>query len=235
MPTWAGQEVPSSRARPWALPQPVCSHRRDAKQPAGRPPVGSRRPGGVPEPLPSPGSPLRAQAGKSRLRRGAQSAALHQTLRGAPVPDTPPPAPARPPCPRGPRARARPPPPGRPRGLRGWTRRCGAAKASRPGPCAPLASGYRRRPTQPAGLLSVPAWVPAPLGLPAAPLPRSPGPPRRAPGSSPHPPSCGPRTPVPPRRAPTSQSAPSGAGRGGARPGQRGHVAWATEIGEVSA
>lgn len=186
MPTWTGQEVPSSRAWPWALPQPVCSHRQDAKQPAGRPPVGSRRPGGVPEPLPSPGSPLRAQAGKSRLWRGAQSAALHQTLLGTPVPDTPPPAPARPPCPRGPRARARLPPPGRPRGLRGWTRRCGAAKASRPRPCAPLGSGYRRRPTQPAGLLSVPA-----LG------PRAPRPPRRTPTSQPR--SSSPRARVLPR------------------------------------
>lgn len=47
MPTWAGQAVPSFRAWPRALPQPVSPHHQDGRQPAGRPPPGSVGPGGV--------------------------------------------------------------------------------------------------------------------------------------------------------------------------------------------
>lgn len=82
MPTWAGQAVPSSRAWPRALPQPVSPHHQDGRQPAGRPPPGSARPGGgAPSSLFAPAPLCRDQAGKFPGGRGAQGAALRQSLR----------------------------------------------------------------------------------------------------------------------------------------------------------
>lgn len=143
MPTWAGQAVPSSRAWPRALPQPVSPHHQDGRQPAGRPPPGSARPGGV---LRAPSLHRLRSAGTrpESSQAGAERRAQHCTkASGRPGPRLT----SR--GPRGPRAGARPPPPGRPRGLRGRTRRCSSRPPRRSllGPRAP-----RRAPTSlPAG------------------------------------------------------------------------------------
>lgn len=118
MPTWAGQAVPSSRAWPRALPQPVSPHHQDGRQPAGRPPPGAEGQEGYSEPSLSTGSPLPGPGRKVPRRARSTERSTAPNPPGRPGPRLT----SR--GPRGPRSGARPPPPGRPPGLRGCTRRC---------------------------------------------------------------------------------------------------------------